>query len=164
MSDTSFDLSARSRIKRAGALVLYIGVVSTRETSRTSNGSNTVMPFKLGEGEAREFARQWVHAWNAHDLDEIMSHYSPDVVLVSPVAAKLLNDPSGRVTGQEALRRYFQRGLEAYPDLKFELVDVMWGLSSVVLYYVNQKGTKSGEFMEFDATGNVVKVVANYGG
>lgn len=31
-----------------------------------------------------------------------------------------------------------------------------------VLYYVNQKGTKSGEFMEFDASGKVIRVVANY--
>lgn len=121
-------------------------------------------PFNLDEHEARDFARQWVQAWNTHDLDEIMSHYSPEVVLVSPVAAKILNDPSGVVGGKEALRRYFQRGLEAYPDLRFELVDVMWGLSSVVLYYVNQKGTKSGEFMEFDATGKVMRVVANYSG
>jgi predicted ester cyclase len=80
------------------------------------------------------------------------------------VAARLLNDPSGTVRGKDALRSYFRRGLEAYPDLEFELVDVMWGLSSVVLYYVNQKGTKSGEYMEFDAAGKVVRVVANYNG
>jgi hypothetical protein len=52
--------------------------------------------------------------------------------------------------------------LEAYPNLKFELVDVMWGVSSVVLYYVNQKGSKTGEFMEFDGNQKVVRVVANY--
>jgi hypothetical protein len=123
-----------------------------------------LMAFNLGELEALEFARHWVRAWNSHELDEIMSHYAADVVLVSPVAARLLNDPTGTVRGKDALRSYFKRGLEAYPDLKFELVDVMWGLSSVVLYYVNQKGTKSGEFMEFDAGGKIVKVVANYSG
>ena len=85
--------------------------------------------MNLGEVEAREFARDWVAAWNAHDLDQILSHYASDVVLVSPVAAKILNDPSGMVRGREALRQYFRRGLDAYPDLTFELVDVMWGLS-----------------------------------
>jgi hypothetical protein len=39
----------------------------------------------------------------------------------------------------------------------------MSGLSSVVLYYTNQAGTKSGEFMEIDANGKVTRVVANYG-
>ena len=117
----------------------------------------------LTETEARTFAEEWVHAWNSHDLEAILAHYAPDVVLTSPVAAKLLNDTSGTVQGKDALRAYFKRGLEAYPALYFELLDVLWGLSSVVLYYVNQKGTKTGEFMEFDADRKVVRVVANYG-
>ena len=112
--------------------------------------------------DANDFANHWVTAWNSHDLDEIMSHYSTDIVLVSPVAAKILNDPSGMVHGKEALRAYFRRGLEAYPNLKFELIDVMWGVSSVVLYYVNQKGTKTGELMEMDTDVKVIRVVANY--
>jgi len=36
------------------------------------------------------------------------------------------------------------------------------GLSSVVLYYINQKGTRTGEYMEFDSKGKVLWVVANY--
>jgi steroid delta-isomerase-like uncharacterized protein len=112
----------------------------------------------------QEFARQWIAAWNSHDLDAIVSHYAEDVVLTSPVAARLLNDLSGTVRGKSALRSYFQRGLEAYPNLRFELLEVMHGLSSVVLCYVNQKGTKSAEFMEFCADGKVVRVVANYSG
>lgn len=116
------------------------------------------------EEQAHELANNWVEAWNAHDLDKIMVHYAEDVILVSPVAAKLLNDPSGTVTGKEALRNYFKKGLEVYPNLKFELLDVMWGLSSVVLYYINQKGTKTAEFMEVSSTGSVTKVVANYNG
>ena len=116
----------------------------------------------LTEKEAQEFANHWVKAWNSHNLDEIMSHYAADVVLVSPVAARILNDPSGTLQGREAVRAYFGRGLEAYPNLKFELVDVLRGLSSVVLYYVNQIGTKTGEFMEIDAGAKVTRVVANY--
>jgi len=116
----------------------------------------------LSETEVRQFAHHWVASWNARDLDAIMSHYAPEVVLTSPAAARLLNDPSGTVTGKEAVRSYFQRGLEAYPKLTFELLDVMWGISSVILYYLNQKGTKTGEFIEFDSNQKVVRVVANY--
>jgi len=118
----------------------------------------------ITENEAQRVATHWVQAWNSHDLDAIMSHYAESVVLVSPVAARILNDPSGTVAGKEALRMYFKRGLETYPGLKFELVDVLWGLSSLVLYYVNQKGTKTAEFMELDTDGRVVRVVANYNG
>jgi predicted ester cyclase len=118
----------------------------------------------LTEAEARKLAADWLHAWNSHDIDAILSHYSQHVVLVSPVAARLLDEPSGTVRGKDALRSYFTRGLEAYPDLRFELLEVMWGLASVVLCYRNQKGTKTGEFMELDADGKVVRVVANYNG
>jgi predicted ester cyclase len=116
----------------------------------------------LTESQVREFANDWVRAWNSHDLDAILSHYAPEITLTSPVVARLLNDPSGVVTGKSALRSYFARGLEAYPNLAFELLDVMWGLSSVVLYYKNQNGTKSGEFMELDSNSKVTRVVANY--
>ena len=116
----------------------------------------------LEERQARELAEHWVRAWNSHDLDRIMAHYADDVVLISPVAVRILGDPSGRVAGKPALRAYFERGLAAYPKLQFELVDLMWGLQSVVLYYVNQTGSKTGEYMEIDSTGKVSKVVANY--
>ncbi|HEY6180822.1 MAG TPA: nuclear transport factor 2 family protein [Terriglobales bacterium] len=118
----------------------------------------------LTKDEAHKFAHHWIQAWNSHDLDAIMSHYSEDVALVSPVAAKLLGDPAGAVKGKAALRAYFQKGLEFYPQLKFDLVDVMWGLSSLVLYYTNQNSTKSGEFMEVGEDGKITRVVANYGG
>src|SRR5258707_5051669 len=105
----------------------------------------------LSESQARQFADRWIQAWKFHDLDAISTHYAVEVVLTSPTATSLLNDLSGTVSGKEAVRRYFQRGLEAYPDLSFELRDVMRGVSSVVLCYVNQKGTKTAEFMELDA-------------
>ncbi len=116
----------------------------------------------LTKEKAHELAKQWIQAWNSHDLDAIMSHYSEDVVLVSPVTAKLLGDPAGIVKGKPALRAYFQKGLEFYPQLRFDLIDVMWGLSSLVVYYTNQNGTKSGEFMEVDSAGKIIRVVANY--
>ncbi len=114
--------------------------------------------------EAWNLANDWVAAWNAHDLDLIMTHYDDAIELTSPVAAQLLGSSDGKVVGKANVRAYFQRGLEAYPELRFRLEDVLWGLSSVVLYYTNQKGTRTAEFMELSAIGKVVRVVANYGG
>jgi predicted ester cyclase len=117
----------------------------------------------LTTAEARNLADHWVAAWNAHDLDLIMTHYEDTVELTSPVAAQLLGTPDGKVVGKASLRTYFQRGLEAYPELQFQLADVLCGINSVVLYYTNQKGTRTAEFMELSATGKVARVVANYG-
>ena len=105
-----------------------------------------------------------VAAWNSHDLDTIMMHYDDAIELTSPVAAQLLGTSDGQVVGKANLRAYFQRGLEAYPELRFRLEDVLWGVNSVVLYYTNHKGTRTAEFMEISASGKVARVVANYGG
>jgi predicted ester cyclase len=112
--------------------------------------------------EAWSLANHWVAAWNAHDLDLIMTHYEDAIELISPVAARLLGTPDGKVAGKASLRAYFQRGLEAYPELHFRLEDVLSGMNSIVLYYTNQKGTRTAEFMELSASGKVVRVVANY--
>lgn len=116
----------------------------------------------MTEADAKEFALHWIEAWNAHDLGTILSHYADDVALVSPAAAKILDSPSGRVEGKAAVRSYFQRGLDAYSNLHFELLDVLCGISTVVLYYNNQKGTRTAEFMEVGADGKIARVVANY--
>jgi len=116
----------------------------------------------MTEIQAHTFAKEWIAAWNSHDLDAIMSHYAPEVVLISPIAARLLGGSSGMVVGKEALLGYFRRGLEVYPNLAFTLLEVMWGVSSIVLHYVNQNQTKSGEFMEVGPDGKVLKVVAHY--
>jgi predicted ester cyclase len=112
--------------------------------------------------EAWDLANHWIEAWNAHDLDLIMTHYEDVIELTSPVAVQLLGTPGGTVAGKVKLRAYFQRGLEAYPDLHFHLEEVLCGVNSVVLYYTNQKGTHTGEFMELSPTGKVARVVAHY--
>jgi predicted ester cyclase len=110
---------------------------------------------------AREFAQEWVEAWNGHDLDRILAHYDDEVRLVSPVALRLLNN--GVVQGKAALREYFGRGLAAFPNLHFDLIDVLWGVETIVLYYANTvRGNKTAEVMQLSPTGRVLRVWANY--
>jgi ketosteroid isomerase-like protein len=115
------------------------------------------------QGEfARAFAQEWVAAWNAHALERILEHYDDGVVLVSPVAARLVGN-NGRVEGKAALRAYFERGLAAYADLRFDLTDVLWGVETIVVCYVNNvRGGKTAEVMQMSAGGKVLRVWANY--
>jgi predicted ester cyclase len=113
---------------------------------------------------AWKLANDWLAAWNAHDLDLIMEHYEDAVELTSPVVEQLLGSTDGKVVGKQNLRTYFQRGLNASPELHFHLEDVLWGLNSVVLYYTNQKRTRTAEFMELSKHGKVTRVVASYSG
>ena len=81
--------------------------------------------------DAKEFGREWVVAWNAHDLERIVAHYANDVVLTSPVAAKITGNASGVVRGRDALREYFAQGLALFPELRFRLLEVLEGVASV---------------------------------
>jgi hypothetical protein len=119
--------------------------------------------FPITAAFAHQFAREWVDAWNAHDLDRILDHYDDQVALISPVALNLLNNGTGAVEGKPALRDYFTRGLKAYPDLRFDLVDVLWGVETVVVSYNNNvRDGRSAEVMQFNSSGKVSRVWANY--
>jgi predicted ester cyclase len=119
--------------------------------------------FPLQGSFARAFAQDWVKAWNSHDLERILSHYDDEVRLVSPVALKLLNNGDGVVQGRTALREYFRRGLEAFPNLRFDLIDVLWGVETIVLYYANKvRGNKTAEVLQLTPAGKIFKVWANY--
>jgi hypothetical protein len=111
---------------------------------------------------ARGFAEEWVAAWNSHDLEVILTHYEDDVELRSPVAAKLLQG-DGTVRGKVALREYFELGLKAYPHLRFELVETLWGIETIVISYVNNvRGSKTAEVMLISGAGRIRGVWANY--
>jgi ketosteroid isomerase-like protein len=112
--------------------------------------------------DAWRLANHWAAAWNAHDLEAILDHYEDTVELTSPAATQLLGTTEGKITGKANLRDYFRRGLDAYPELHFQLEDVLWGINSVVLYYRNQKGTRTAEFMELSPSGKAARVVAHY--
>jgi predicted ester cyclase len=112
---------------------------------------------------ARAFVRDWADSWNSHDLDRILSHYDDDVALLSPVALSLLKNGTGIVEGKSALRGYFQLGLKAYPDLRFVLADVLWGVETIVAYYSNNvRNGKTAEVMQFNPAGRVIRIFANY--
>src|SRR6478672_3493797 len=100
---------------------------------------------------AEVLAREWITAWNAHDLDAILQHYADDVAFTSPFVARLVGPGQDTVHGTAALRDYFARGLAAYPDLRFDLRAVLVGVDSVTLYYASVGGRLAAEVMQLDA-------------
>jgi ketosteroid isomerase-like protein len=98
---------------------------------------------------ALRFAEEWVAAWNAHDLDRILTHYSDDVVFSSPHIARRLGKPSGEVHGIDALRAYFGSGLEGETDLHFTMEDFRYSVDTIVINYRNQHGHAVAEVLRF---------------
>lgn len=111
--------------------------------------------------EDQSFAEDWIEAWNARDLERILSHYAPDIVFLSPVAERRLGN--GRVEGIAALREYWRGGLAAVPELRFELEAVLSGHQCLTILYRNQTRQQVAETVEFNAAQQVVRSVACYG-
>jgi ketosteroid isomerase-like protein len=110
----------------------------------------------------REFASEWVSAWNAHDLDRVVSHYEEDVVLSSPRIKLILGKDDGTIRGKAALRDYMGMALKKVPDLRFTLDRVFSGVNAVVLEFHTTDGRHGAEFMEFGRNGLVSRVSATY--
>lgn len=117
---------------------------------------------QLTQDAARQFADKWIDAWNAHDLDRILWFYSVDVVLISPLAERLLPESGGHISGIVALGRYVARVLTAFPKPQFQLIDVSPGPGTLVLLYRNQDRKTVNEFMELSDAGKVKRVLATY--
>lgn len=104
------------------------------------------------------FAEAWEVAWNSHDLDHILAHYSEDVTFRSHKAVRLVGH--GELRGKAALRDYWGRALAAQPDLSFVVVDVLHGHGMVVITYRNQRDVLAAETLRFGADGLVVEASA----
>lgn len=74
--------------------------------------------------EFREFAMEIVEAWNSHDLERILSHYSDDFELTSPLIKKVLEIDDGTIKGKKQVRDWWRSILARAPNLHFEFVDV----------------------------------------
>jgi ketosteroid isomerase-like protein len=112
---------------------------------------------------ATAFAISWVDAWNAHDLEKILSHYSEDFTIESPLAIQLYPQHNGVVIGKSEVRKYWTIGLERSPDLRFEVVDILIGVNSLALYLFNASSNKkSVEVMHFNSEQKVDKVIVCY--
>ena len=88
---------------------------------------------------ALALARDWIGAWNAHDLDAVMAHYAEELEFVSPLVAQRLNRPDGVIRDKRALREYFGQSLGPGSVLRFELRSVLVGVSSFTTLYTNHR-------------------------
>ena len=111
---------------------------------------------------AERFAAEWIESWNAHDLGRVLSHYAEDFEMSSPVIVQIAGEPTGRLRGKAAVGAYWRKALDLIPDLKFELLSVLAGVSSITLYYRGARGRLAAEVFHFGPDQKVTKAFAHY--
>jgi steroid delta-isomerase-like uncharacterized protein len=89
-------------------------------------------------------------AWNSHDIEKVLSFYSPEYIGDDVGQASLLR-------GHEGLRAMLDVYWRAFPDLQFAVKDVVIQDSRVAIVWVAE-GTHQGTIMNIPATGHRVEV------
>jgi ketosteroid isomerase-like protein len=103
----------------------------------------------MGPEFALRFAEEWEAAWNSHDVDRILAHYTEDVVFQSPYVVHRFQEPTGEVRGKDALREYWGSGLQQQPELQFTVEDVRVSVDTLVVNYRNHLGHAASEVLRF---------------
>ena len=112
--------------------------------------------------KAREFAAEWIAAWNSHDLEAILGHYADGLEFTSPLVVSRLKRPDGTIRTKSELRQYFLASVGPDSKLRFELIDVLAGVSSVTLVYRNHRDQIVAETMSQDAAGRANRVLVHH--
>jgi hypothetical protein len=111
---------------------------------------------------AETFAKEWIDAWNAHDLERIFAHYDDNFVFSSPLIRERGFDANGVLHGKNATRPYWSRGLAATPPIQFELLGVYAGADCVSIHYRSVGRALVCETLFFGANGKVTRAAAAY--
>src|SRR5262249_55596433 len=76
----------------------------------------------MQKGFAERFAGEWVEAWNAHDLERVLSHYEDDFEMSSPIIVTFMGEPSGKLKGKAAVGAYSPKALKSPAGMRFEVL------------------------------------------
>lgn len=110
----------------------------------------------------QKFAEEWINAWNSHDLEDILSHYAKNIEVTTPMIALATGGKESTLKGKEAVREYWRKALNKFPDLHFELIRSTTGVDSVALFYKSIMDKYAVEVMFFDDEGKINKMYAHY--
>ncbi len=111
---------------------------------------------------ALKFAHEWIEAWNAHDLERILSHYTDDFEMSSPLIVERLGRTDGVLRGKESVAEYWKPSLSLDPPLRFELIDVLVGPNQLTIYYRNIGRRVVAETLVFNTSREAIRGCAQW--
>ncbi len=117
---------------------------------------------KIEPAFAKEFAQDWLEAWNQRDIERVLSHYTEDFEMSSPFIVQIMGESSGTLKGKEKIRAYWTKALERVPNLHLELLSTLIGTQSITLYYRGVGGKLSAEVFHFGPDKKITKAFAHY--
>lgn len=83
-------------------------------------------------------ATRWFDAFNAHDLEKLLSLYDDDAKHFSPKLKIRRPETNGYVTGKAALRDWWQDAFDRLPTLHYKTTSLTANDNRVFMEYVRQ--------------------------
>ena len=69
----------------------------------------------MEKGFAERFAKEWIAAWNSHDLDRILAHYEDDFEMSSPFIRLIAGEAAGKLRGKATIGAYWPKRCKKSP-------------------------------------------------
>ena len=110
---------------------------------------------------ADHFVAEWLDAWNSHDVEHVLSHYTDDFEMSSAFIIQVAGEPSGKLKGKAAVGAYWRAALERMPTLHFEHFTTFVGIDSIIIHYKGARGM-AAELFFFNDDLQVWKCCAHY--
>jgi hypothetical protein len=118
----------------------------------------------IDDAFARQFAADWVAAWNSGDLERIFGYYADDFEMRSPLIAERGFSTTGVLRGKAAIRPYWGGGISsARPPLRFELIGAYAGVSTIAIHYRSVGRRCVVEVIDFDDDRRAIRGNACHG-
>ena len=124
--------------------------------------------MEMDDTFAKEHIHRWTKAWNDHNIKEVLSLYSENILFSSP-KLKLVytNRTSSTITNKKDLEEYFCSGLTKFPMLHFTPIDYLSNNHKIVFEYSATPDNKIQwsviEKFEFNNDGLIEKSSVYYG-
>jgi len=113
---------------------------------------------KVESVDILKFSKEWEKAWNSHNIESILSHYSDDILFHSKKAIPIMG--TSEINGKADLKIYWAQALEQQPTLVFKVHSVFEGANMMVITYSNHRNTLAAETLYFDENGLVYRASA----
>ena len=88
--------------------------------------------------DTTHIALQWLSAFNAHNLEELLALYSNAAVHFSPKLKIRQPATGGFIKGKDALRKWWRDALDRLPTLHYKLVSLTGNGERIFMEYIRQ--------------------------
>lgn len=102
----------------------------------------------------KQIATKWFEAFNAHDLEKLLSLYNDNAQHYSPKLKIRMPETQGLIKGKQALREWWQDAFDRLPTLQYEVIKLTTDENQVFMEYIRRVDGEDdlsvGEVLQID--------------